>query len=286
MELDLNEDENNEGNIDKMLDTFRSSFWHDEHQWFVQYDWSLDESKVCFYTLPYGFDTFCLESCILSKSTSSLNSYRSSYDQVRHLICTVDFFKYSAPFNIQFCNIEKLSIRFPINEQFWFIIPTCSRLISLDILSSHPDEYCKRQLQALLDRAPHLSSLNIRDYWFSWPSEMIAFNKNIASIFQLNVLLSDVSYDNEQCIALCDAPLGTQCEVLSIRVTNRTCILDLINGMNKLRVLNVQCQDDQSIKNTVSDVDELINWLSEQQPSLYAISEIIRWGKTIHVWIR
>ncbi|CAF2738026.1 unnamed protein product [Rotaria sp. Silwood2] len=190
------------------------------------------------------------------------------------------------PFNIQFCNIEKLSIRFPINEQFWFIIPTCSRLISLDILSSHPDEYCKRQLQALLDRAPHLSSLNIRDYWFSWPSEMIAFNKNIASIFQLNVLLSDVSYDNEQCIALCDAPLGTQCEVLSIRVTNRTCILDLINGMNKLRVLNVQCQDDQSIKNTVSDVDELINWLSEQQPSLYAISEIIRWGKTIHVWIR
>ncbi|CAF1010546.1 unnamed protein product [Rotaria sp. Silwood1] len=286
IEFDLNEDENNEKRIDRMLDTFRSRFWHDEHQWFIQYDWCLDEPKVCFYTLPYAFNEFHLDSFILSKSTCSPNKYQSSYDQVHHLICNVDFFKYSTLFNSQFCNIEKLSIRFPINEQLWFIIPTFDRLTSLDILSSRPDQNCKNQLQALLDRAPHLTTLNIHDYWFSWPSEMIIFNKNSASISQLNVLLSDVLYDNEQCIALCDVSLAAQCQVLSIRVTNRTCILDLINGMNNLRVLNVQCHDDQSIKNTMSDEDELSHWLSEHQPPSCAIFDIVRCGKTIHLWIR
>jgi len=58
-----------EENIDKLLDTFRSAFWLDEHQWFVQCNWSRAQGICRLYTLPYAFDDFDIISSLQQKST-------------------------------------------------------------------------------------------------------------------------------------------------------------------------------------------------------------------------
>jgi len=61
--------------------------------------------------------------------------------------------------NIRLANIDYLSLKFPINDQFLSIIPNLNRLKSLSIHSS--TNIFHSQSESLLDQAPHLHILSI-----------------------------------------------------------------------------------------------------------------------------
>ncbi|CAF1067208.1 unnamed protein product [Rotaria sordida] len=54
MEVSLPRKDDHEQQVDNLLDSFRSQFWLDKHQWFVQCHWKSnnDHIKVLLYTLP------------------------------------------------------------------------------------------------------------------------------------------------------------------------------------------------------------------------------------------
>jgi hypothetical protein len=69
------------------------------------------------------------------------------------------FFDPPIPSNISLPNIQKLSIKLPINNQFWSVVPSLKRLYSLTI-PSYTNEFYS-QLQFLLDQALHLNILTV-----------------------------------------------------------------------------------------------------------------------------
>ncbi|CAF4634990.1 unnamed protein product, partial [Rotaria magnacalcarata] len=79
---------------------------------------------------------------------------------------------------------------------------------------------------------------------------------------------SDLSHFNSiECTTLADSQLGNQCEVLLVKIENRTDVLSLLTSMNKLRSLTVQCKDDTwNNKDLSSTKDELVEWLCNCLP--------------------
>ncbi|CAF4189031.1 unnamed protein product [Rotaria sordida] len=162
-----------EDEIDQLLHSYRSRFWLNERQWFVRCYWKLNDENASIYlhTLPYGFDDLRIdirEKNILFKSTTPNDENFCSYYHVRHL-----FYCYSSSRNINqipihFSNIRHLTLTLPYNDRFQSVLPCFNHLIFLEVRidtwSQH--EHDLLQLQALLDRAPHLYSLKFS----SWPS--------------------------------------------------------------------------------------------------------------------
>jgi hypothetical protein len=144
--------------------------------------------------------------------------------------------------------------------------------------------YATNQLQVLISRAPRLLSLTFRYRKFS---STILFQITSISIRQL-YLSFDRTYDSAYCLGLISSPLGRQCELLSIRVKDRTSVLDLLNTMPQLRALCVRCDDDEwnvgrSLPLVRPPRDEFVDWL--QCHSLSTLS-IYRNTITREVWIR
>ncbi|CAF3606782.1 unnamed protein product [Adineta steineri] len=69
-----------EKQVEQILNTFRNSFWLDEHRWFVQCDWSPITEKCYVYTLPYAFENFNIDFPICSKFTCAIDNTPCFYD--------------------------------------------------------------------------------------------------------------------------------------------------------------------------------------------------------------
>jgi hypothetical protein len=113
MNLNFPHRDNINKQVDDLLDTFRTSFWLEEHHWFVRCDW--DPLNIfndgILYTLPYAFDDCFYFDAVSSKSTCSNYTDYCSYDRVPILshgnpendsskdsiLCS--FFKYSSSQN-------------------------------------------------------------------------------------------------------------------------------------------------------------------------------------------
>ncbi|CAF3675001.1 unnamed protein product [Adineta steineri] len=271
--------------VNGILAGYRSPFWLVERHWFVQCDWNSDRENACLYTLPYAFDNFQFSSPIVSQSTIPYDNNSRSYDCVHNLMYKPRLYYLSSPPHIQFFNIQHLSIEFPVTAHFWSIIPKLDHLISLDVLSNDHDEICQQQLQDLLDRAPRLTSIRIS--WKTLTSPLMQlFNSQNLSVYQLELLCYGKSLNNEQCIALNSIIPGIHCKVLKLNVANRTCILDLVNTLNHLHALNVECYKDRFSRRVDSPRDELCEWLQEQLSSTFSTTKISRQDDTIRLWIR
>ena len=61
-----------------------------------------------------------------------------------------------------------------------------------------------------------------------------------------------------------------------IGVEDRTCVLDLVSNMRKLRALNVLCADDTTHEQSISKYDELIDWLREHLIPTCSLANILR----------
>ncbi|CAF1386115.1 unnamed protein product [Rotaria sordida] len=192
--------------------------------------------------------------------------------------------------------MDSVCITFPINNQFWSIVPSLKTLRSLRILS-YTDTY-QSQLQDLLDRAPYLYRLDIRQE-LSLPLQISLFKYNNASVRQLCLQKYNYQFNEKECDTLIHSSLGVQCEILSIKVKNRESIIILVKNMINLRALHIQCEDDEyskylslienvneSHQTNKTNKDELIQWLKDNLSSTYLISRDPKSINCIRLWIR
>jgi hypothetical protein len=275
-----------EQKMDVLLESFRLPFWIYERQWFVRCDYDGENKKYYIYTLPYAFDDF-LELPILSKSTYYLDDdhHHSSYQSVRNLTCISHFYE-NLTTSHRFNNLHHLSVRFPVNEYFWSIITCFRQLTSLNVYKYDGKKSNQYQLQSIFDRAQNLHSLSLVNST-SAVSQMELFEYRSMSIRRLDLRPLSEWYTNQECTTLSHSPLGTQCEVLLIRVENRTCILDLIKTMSKLQAMNVRCRDDTWNKQLTAKNDELIKWLKHHLPSTCMVTrDEHSIYSNIRLWIR
>ncbi len=209
------------------------------------------------------------------------NSCKSTYpfdnQQKLHInmsnIYNETFFEQTIPSYIHLSNIETLSIKFPINDQFWTIVPSLKRLSSLKV-SSYNHTY-QSQLQNLLDRAPNLYCLTIhRDA--SLPCQMSLFKYTNTSIRRLDLKNYKHYFTDIECIALSYSPLGIHCQVLSIMVNSHQCIIKLVKNMNKLQALHVQCAYEKYHQQLVITENENKKYLNEK---IQRNDEIVQWLK-------
>ncbi|CAF1498591.1 unnamed protein product [Rotaria sordida] len=257
--LSLNE--NIEEQVDELINSFRSSFWIDERKCL---------SKGCYYNYEKPSD--------LWRSTYPHDNQQNYYNDLT-IIYDYTFFDQSFPTNIYLSKIKFLVIKFPINNQFWSIVPNLKEL-SVLIISSYRDIF-QTEFQRLLNRAPHLDHLRI-DQEKSLPLQKSLFNDTSTSIPQLS--LENYYFNEEECIALTHSSLIIQCQVLSIQVISRQSIIIHVKNMKNLRRIDIQCEDDLHDGKTPNKHD-LVQWLNDHLSSMYLIFRDSDDTNRIRIWI-
>ncbi|CAF4168877.1 unnamed protein product [Rotaria sp. Silwood2] len=271
-----------EEHLEDLLSTFQTPFWIDDHQWYVRCDWPQHTNKIfVLYTLPYCFgDTYVIYQNRWSKTTCPNVRDYNSYDRVKDV-----FYKgcidNSTLFSICYPKIYRLTLKLPFDNNFWNIIPRLDHLTSLEVIQTQENYRSEYQLKDLLNRAARLDFLSVDAISFLLLAQLNITHASLRRL-QLKPYRSRTNcYLNAaQCSILADSLLGHQCEVLIIRIENRTIILDLIDKMHNLRALNFECQDDNSL---LHSNDEFVEWLRNSLPETYSISR--HRSRLIRVWI-
>jgi hypothetical protein len=284
-------DTKKEEQIDQILDTFRSPFWLEKHQWFVRCRWNpWDDTKlVTLYTLPYAFNTFHYSDGCCSRSTCLNKEDYQFYNHVRFIyqykISSRNSLEDLNLFDTYFPNIRHLSVAIPIDNNFLRSCQSLDTLTSLEVFLSTDTGY--DQFQALLDQTHNLYSLKLISNKKLHPA---LFHLTSKSIHRLDLTKSSLDgsdyFNDEDCNKLIRSPLGLQCEVLLIHVNNRINVLDLIEKMSNLRLLIFGCNDDKKfLRNSSSTNDELVQWLQNHFSSTYLIIRDQGYPSYIQVWI-
>ncbi|CAF1519581.1 unnamed protein product [Rotaria sp. Silwood1] len=285
--------ENIQQEVDQLVDSFRSSFWIDEHQWFARC--FARDKTIHFSTLS---DTFCYDERKLPdfwRSTYPHDNQQNLYDNIT-TIYDETFFDQSIPFDMSFPNIHSLHIKLPIHNKFWSTISNFNRLYSLTV-SSHIDTF-QSQLQTLLDRAPRLRFLQINQNE-SLSLQISIFQYTSKSVRVLDLRNCNYSFNEEECMKLCHSPLGIQCKILSINVKNRESINIFVKYMTNLRALHITCEDEMFNKRSTSEEnandefcdenidnsDELIRWLEDHLPSTCLVGRDPHSHSFIRIWL-
>lgn len=284
MSITISHQKNKENKIDEILNSFRSYFWINKHQWFIQCHWvNTDASSIIYvYTLPYAFHNFLYIGNGQLKSTCFDENQHWSFNRIHNLHYTYVRYQNSDLSYIHLKNIQHLDLTIPFDDSFWSIVPTLDRLKSLNIVLNS-DMYSndiQSKLQSLFDRSLQLRSLT----YFSWSNQNIfPFEIRNSSIRQLDLRSPNLVYNYLHCIELTRSSIGQQCQVLLINVEQRTNIIYLINHMNNLRALIVECP--KTLQTTKTE-ENLIEWLEQHLPSTCNISNISKTDDNIRLWIR
>jgi hypothetical protein len=103
MYFEFPQNKNIDEQFDKLINTYRNSFWIEKHQWFIQCDCIPFESYYhgILYTLPYAFDTFVCYDTPKSKYTYPNQRIHWIYNRVNSL----QYMKYKINFNFRIFNI-------------------------------------------------------------------------------------------------------------------------------------------------------------------------------------
>jgi hypothetical protein len=273
-----------EGEVDRLLDSFRTPFWLDIHQWFVRCDWTeqpnfdFTNSDMLFYTLPYFQTFFYYSELNHSKSTSPDDRDHWSYDHVHDLLLDNHrFIQYFSRYPIRFPNVRYLRLKSFLLNSFRSTSTIFDQLIVLYIIGY--DDNDPSDLQALLDHIPRLSSLKFNTYC---PPQLLLKHSSIRQLyFPLNELFGE-----QQCTEFLQSSLFQQCEVLQIGIDNRDIALDLLTKMPNLRSLSFTCRDDKWTevgKSNRGKQDELMDWLKDHLPNNVWITR--PQFRLIRIWI-
>ena len=256
--------------IDELLDTYRTSFWIKEHDWFTGCLWDHSDVKqtIYLYSLPFSIQYYSggiSQGNCRTKSTD-LSNINYSYDHVRCLTYCSSIFTNTEFSNVELNHVEYLGLTLPFDDRFLSIFTCFDNLLSLGlkILNDYPF-----QLQSLLDKAPRLFQLE----FLMWSTkEMSPYNLTSKSIRRLNLEGCDEfnnhhCFDHQQCIKLTESPLGIQCQVLHIEVGNPMSIFELVDKMINLRTLHVRYQYDSQ-----SQQPDLLQLLKRYLPSTSSVT--------------
>mgnify|MGYP001036894548 CR=1 FL=1 len=274
--------------FDELLTSYKTPFWIVKHQLYVACDCiPFHESfHGIIYTLPYNFDQFIRYNTIKSASTYPNPMFNWTFDKVRHV-------QYLNPTNdsnilpIEFRKIRHLKVGIPFDGYFLSLIPSLENLYSVEVILG--DNFPYEQLQKLLELAPNVYSLKIL---CSLDFKICLNRLKSSSIRRLNFIPKCSStkgfFNNDECSRLAYSQLAQQCQVLSIRLENRTNILDLLRTMIHLRSLNIQCFDDPMLQQNSSIADDqFLQWLASVLPPTYLISRDKHQYQlsTVKIWI-
>ncbi|CAM2698650.1 unnamed protein product [Rotaria socialis] len=253
---------------DDLINSFQSSFWIDEHQWFVRcLTWN---RTIYVYTVPNQYED---NLPVSFRSTYPFDSQQDFYQSITQIISPT-LFDQPIPSGICLPKINYLCINLPINDSFWSIAPILNQLKSLKILM-HTNAF-QSQVQELLNRAPHLIKLSINQYE-SISLQTALFKYTNLSVCELDLRNINHHFNEEDCIRLSRSPLGVQCETLSILVHNRDSIISLVENMHKLRALNVRCRDETYVESTVSMEESSAEYYNDDEENK---DDCILWLKT------
>ncbi|CAF2911960.1 unnamed protein product [Rotaria sp. Silwood2] len=166
----LNNNDNKKQHADNLLNSFRTSFWLEKHQWFVRCEWNrceeCDNNNLYLYTLPYAFeDYFIHDMKFCSKSTCRYDDDVSSYDRVQRLsLATSPLIGDILPC-FRFSQLHYIDLDFPFDTNLFAIITKFNRLVSIRITDYNTKHvsFTSSQFQDLLDRMPHLTSLQFNE---------------------------------------------------------------------------------------------------------------------------
>ncbi|CAF0890618.1 unnamed protein product [Adineta steineri] len=282
-----------EEQIDELMNSFRSSFWIDEHQWFVRC--IIDEHHIRFQTVPNASHYIEDKLPSVFKSTDSQDSIERLYTTMDS-ISDVTLFNQSISSKICFPKLYFLLVKCPINNQYWSMISNLHQVSSLSLDLS--TDFSQSELQALLNRIPYLRTLTIH-HDASLPLPMSLFNCTFpSSIHYLNLQYCEHYFNEEDCTILTHSSLTSQCKFLDILVKNRQSIMILVSNMINLCALSARFTDKMvsecrstRIRNNIDDEvilckDEDIQWLINELPPTCAITRHPFCVNHIRIWIK
>ena len=255
--------------IEQLFASFQTPFWIDEHKWYVQcvkYD-----TYLYLYTLPSNMGNNRSELPDLWYSTKPNDRLEDFHTNISQIDCN-KLFKRSLSSSLRLSQIENLSTRLPLHEQFWSIIPNLDKLSSLGLILDATAS--ASYMQTLFDCAPHVRSLSIQSL------NMPIFTCTQSSIYILS--FKNYRFCAEDCLKLAQSSLGQQCQRLLIELEHQQDILILIENMPNLRTLKVKFDESQ-------DKNEILQWLQHRlSKTIYVslVSNLMNKMATIQIWIR
>ena len=279
----LDKDENDiDKMIDQLLTTFQTPFWIKERQWYVRCSWNPSKSYkwMILHTLPYVFPKFIVANKYHSKSTCTNEEQYWLCNRVQTYNLTDASLESLSLVCTQCPNLHSLNITLPFSDEWFSKDLIFNQLTSLGVRILNNTIY--GQLQRILDRSPHLHSLQIRSY----PSFIAqVFQLSSKTIRRLTIIKQVYSYNpftRKECFALCESNLGRQCEVLVVEVEDPLGMMDLIQGLPNLRLLNLRCTEE--MKRASTDT-ELVRWLDRHMSSTHTVISYLSNSSLIQIWI-
>ncbi|UJR19022.1 hypothetical protein I4U23_022152 [Adineta vaga] len=276
-----------DANINELMETFSTIFWLRQHRWFVRCEWSRRTSDylIFIYTLPYNFSRrYLIGQKARIKSTCLDEWNYCSYTNI-HDIFYDENVENKLPFPIRFFNIQFLALSLSISKRFWSTIPTLNHLKSIELHMAQ--DSIASELQTLLDRAPRLYSIHVYSV-----VDFLRMKLTSRTVRRLELgSFGDFPQPflkPEECSLLTNSSFAHQCEVLFISVTNRTSILEFINGMPHLRALVCSISEDffenrWSRTSLIID-DELLQWFQTRLSSMCIITRDPHLNYSIRFW--
>ena len=190
-----------EEKIDEILKSYRTSYWIDQHQWFVRCFCTTENhtNLINIHTLPYRFKESTLyitdnENSIF-KSTYPDDDHDLIYNYVQNLDCCCNLSEDVQLPQIQFPNLRYLRLSLPHDDYFPLLIPRFDKLISLtiDMFAMGFDQQELQQLQMLLDQSPRLEYLKFNS-WSSVLSKGGFKNKKVIKFFSINIFCQSICF--------------------------------------------------------------------------------------------
>ncbi|CAF1571197.1 unnamed protein product [Adineta ricciae] len=276
-----------EDHVEQILDTFRTPFYLDEHRWFVRCDWNrqITGQRLFLYTMPSCCrDIYVVHPSFQSKSTYPENPNVSSLDHICYPIGS-DLLLRNGNLHLVFPNrieyllfrnqipcvflpkIGHVTIRLPTETPIWSFISTLTCLRSLNISLSYKTSL--GQLQALINQTPRCHSLTVNNVS---PEQLAQLDRIPAPLHRISI--KDYCSNAVECSVFAASPLGRQCKVLSLDLTDRRNVLNLVNEMIQLRTLTCFCEDmkwrlDPTL---IQERGNLATWLQDRLPATCSLS--------------
>jgi len=278
--------------MNKLVSSFRSSFWIDEHKWFIRC--FISDTIIHLESLSNMSNNYEYKHIDSYQSTYPYDNQQEYYNNV-NFIHNESLFIPSIPSNITLANIQELYITLPIKNEFWSIVSSLKRLHSLTV-RSYTDSFYS-QLQYLLDQAPNLYELTVRQDR-SLPFQSSLFKLTNTAVRELYLDYYDY-FNKYKCVDLTHSSLGLQCQILYIRVENLDNIIILVENMINLRVLYVDFtyemtdrywhelkNNDKVFGMAIMNKDQAIEWLKDHLPVTCYIDGEIDSYRSIQIWIK
>jgi hypothetical protein len=284
----------NNVNIQQLLASFQTEFWHKEKQWFIHCDRNRPPStrnhhlyNVHLYTLPYPDEQF-----YLSLSTKTVtNICKDEYSTIKKLYLSMDC--YSDRKIIEryyFSNLNSLTIR------------NLHKLISLDnLINLSQIEHLTIEQNNAISSEEFFSyilvySRKLYSLELSWHT-LVEITKDFTDQQVCGLLNRQIKYlkllnmtskndeDTRKRIEILSQMFSTNLEKLSLSVTSMDDIPIVLNEMPKLYSVQIECH---SLNTKMTD-NELLLWLSKNVPRLtnftYQIRSVTETRVCLLLWI-